>query len=133
MNLDTPSRNFRPYFWLLFVAVLGFIFVPSSIGGDLARRSFQIGWPLPTMVLEIGAISRANPTGLHTELSLPSVAVALANIGLWLVVLFGLQLAVEKFRVPDRALYLGVVITFCLSLAVCISGGASFLAAMVFG
>jgi len=133
MNLDTPSRNFRPYFWLLFLAVLGFIFVPSSEDGEMARRSFQIGWPLPTMVLHLGVISRANPTGLHTNMSVTAVLVALVNIGLWLAVLFGLQYGVEKFRVSDRTLFFGVVATFCLSLTVCIAGGASFLAAIIFG
>ncbi len=133
MNITVISRHYRPYFWLLFVAVLGFIFVPSNLDGGLSRRNFQIGWPLPTMVLRIGSVSTGNPTGLYADVNGPAVLVALTNVALWLIVLFGLQWVVAKFRVSDQMLYLGVVIMTCVSLAVCISGGASFLVAMIFG
>jgi len=133
MQRARSPRNFRPYYWLLVVAVLGFIFLPSGHAGGLAGGRLQLGWPLPTMVLQLTAISRDNPARLYPNFTLNSILVSLLNVALWLGVLYGLRYLVDKFRVPDGTFYLGVVIIFCTSLAVCILGGVSFLAAMITG
>jgi len=135
MDNDLPRKTPRHYLWLFGAAGLGLLLLPIHLGGGkigdgLIGDRFQIGWPISIAEAKI-VVGEITPAKIITRDPFeyrfaPSWHIPFALL-FWLVAFLAFRRVGGKNFIPSGMLYVGVVVFFCMSLALLSFQGYSFL------
>ena len=117
LELDSVSK------WLLILAVVGCVFMPSESPSGLSGTFYTLGWPTPTMELKVGWIDPRHPgIYIHPYFSINSIINPALWIGIILILRRLVPLSLNKSLLSDAGVKILIVLFYSVTLVFFVFG-----------